>query len=83
MSDNQQFIDTSTAIVVGKGATYGGSVGGAVAAWIGSIDLAFWFSIIIGLAGFLMNWYYARQKNKRDEELHKKLMGEDDHDKQD
>ncbi|HFX6219066.1 TPA: holin [Acinetobacter baumannii] len=34
---------------------------------MGSIDLAFWVSIIIGLAGFLMNWYYAKKKNKRDE----------------
>ncbi|ARG16084.1 TPA: hypothetical protein JIZ13_00285 [Acinetobacter nosocomialis] len=83
MSDNQQIIDTSTALATSKAATYGGSVVGAASAWIGSIDLAFWASIIIGLSGFLMNWYYARQKNKRDEELHKKLMGEDSHDKQD
>ncbi|MBR7685922.1 holin [Acinetobacter nosocomialis] len=83
MSDNQQIIDTSTALATSKAATYGGSVVGAASAWIGSIDLAFWISIIIGLAGFLMNWYYARQKNKRDEELHKKLMGEENHDKQD
>ncbi|HCA5292609.1 holin [Acinetobacter baumannii] len=83
MSDNQQIIDTSTALATSKAATYGGSVVGAASAWIGSIDLAFWASIIIGLGGFLMNWYYARQKNKRDEELHKKLMGEDIHDKQD
>lgn len=67
MADNQQIIDTSTALAASKGATYGGSVAGAVSAWIGSIDLAFWVSIIIGLAGFLMNWYYARKKNKRDE----------------
>ncbi|HFX6519594.1 MULTISPECIES: holin [Acinetobacter calcoaceticus/baumannii complex] len=83
MTDNQQIIDTSTALATSKAATYGGSVVGAASAWIGSIDLAFWASIIIGLGGFLMNWYYARQKNKRDEELHKKLMGEDNHDKQD
>ena len=83
MSDNQQIIDTSTALATSKAATYGGSVVGAASAWIGSIDLAFWASIIIGLGGFLMNWYYARQKNKRDEELHKKLMGENTHDKQD
>ncbi len=52
MADNQQIIDTSTALAASKGATYGGSVAGAVSAWIGSIDLAFWVSIIIGLAGF-------------------------------
>ncbi|MFH4320015.1 holin [Acinetobacter baumannii] len=74
MADNQQIIDTSTAIVVGKGATYGGSVVGAVSAYVGSIDLAFWLSVIIGLAGFLMNWYYARKKNKRDEIAHKAYL---------
>ena len=47
MADNQQIIDTSTALAASKGATYG-----EVSAWIGSIDLAFWVSIIIGLAGF-------------------------------
>lgn len=67
MADNQQIIDTSTALATSKAATYGGSVVGAASAWIGSIDLAFWVSIIIGLAGFLMNWYYAKKKNKRDE----------------
>jgi hypothetical protein len=39
----------------------------AVSAWIGSIDLAFWVSIIISIGGLLMNWYYARQKNKQDQ----------------
>ncbi len=52
MSDNQQIIDTSTALATSKAATYGGSVVGAASAWIGSIDLAFWASIIIGLSGF-------------------------------
>jgi len=62
MADNQQLIDASTALALSKGATYGGSVVGAASAGIGSIDLAFWVSIIIGLAGFLMNWYYAKRK---------------------
>lgn len=74
MPDNQQLIDTSTALAASKGATYGGSVAGAVSAYVGSIDLAFWVSIIIGLGGFLMNWYYARQKNKRDEIAHKAYL---------
>lgn len=67
MADNQQIIDTSAALAASKGATYGGSVAGAVSAYVGSIDLAFWVSIIIGLAGFFMNLYYAKKKNKRDE----------------
>lgn len=74
MADNQQLIDTSTALAASKGATYGGSVAGAVSAYLGSIDLAFWVSIIIGLAGFFMNLYYAKKKNKRDEIAHKAYL---------
>lgn len=74
MPDNQQLIDTSTALAASKGATYGGSVAGAVSAYVGSIDLAFWVSIIIGLAGFFMNLYYAKKKNKRDEIAHKAYL---------
>lgn len=74
MADNQQIIDTSTALATSKAATYGGSMVGAASAWIGSIDLAFWISIIIAIGGFLMNWYYARQKNKRDEIEHEAYL---------
>jgi len=74
MSDNQQIIDTSTALATSKAATYGGSAVSAVSAWVGSIDLAFWVSIIIAIGGFVMNWYYARQKNKRDEIAHKAYL---------
>lgn len=43
-------------------------------AWLGSIDLAFWFSILIAIAGLIMNWYYARKKDKRDELEHKAYL---------
>lgn len=74
MADNQQIIDTSTALATSKAATYGGSVVSAVSAWVGSIDLAFWVSLIIGIGGFLMNWYFASKKNKRDEIEHEAYL---------
>ena len=40
----------------------------------GSIDLAFWISLVIGVGGFVMNWYFASKKNKRDEIEHKAYL---------
>ncbi len=70
MADNQQIVEASTGVVAGKVITYGGSAGGALA-WFASLDIAFWFSILIAIAGLIMNWYYARKKDKRDELEHK------------
>lgn len=66
MSENQQIVETSVAIAASKAAAYGGSTVGAITAWFGTIDLAFWISILIALAGLVMNWYFARKKDKRD-----------------
>jgi hypothetical protein len=74
MSENQQIIDTSTALATSKAATYGGSIVSGVSAWVGSIDLAFWISFMIGVGGFVMNWYFASKKNKRDEIEHKAYL---------
>ena len=67
MSESNQIIDASAAIATSKIATYAGSGVAGVSAFIGSIDLAFWISILIAIAGFIMNLYYARKKDKRDE----------------
>jgi len=74
MADNQQIVEASTGVVAGKVITYSGSTAGAITAWLGSIDLAFWFSILIAIAGLIMNWYYARKKDKRDELEHKAYL---------
>lgn len=67
MSENQQIIDASAAIATSKFVTYTGSGIAGVSAFIGSIDIAFWISILIAIGGFVMNWYYASKKDKRDE----------------
>ena len=74
MSENQQIVETSVGIAASKAAAYGGSTFGAVTAWFGSIDLAFWISIAIALAGLAMNWYFARKKDKRDAIEHKAYL---------
>lgn len=73
MADNQQFVEASSGLVASKVITYGGSAGGALA-WIASLDLAFWFSVFIGLIGLVMNWYFARKKDKRDEIEHQAFL---------
>lgn len=67
MAESTQIIDASAAIATSKVATYAGSGVAGVSAYIGSIDIAFWLSILIALGGFVMNWYYARKKDRRDE----------------
>ncbi len=69
---SEQALDTSaTALVASKAVGYGGSLSGVVSAWIGSIDLVVWVSVIVAIGGFLMNFYFARKKDKRDELEHK------------
>lgn len=80
MSENQQIIDASAAIATGKAATYAGSATAGLAAWIGTIDWGFWISISIAIGGFVMNWYYAKKKDRREaliaEQTLKKLQGQ-------
>ena len=71
MPESNQIIDASAAIAASKVVGYTGSGVAGVSAWLGTIDLGFWISISIALAGFAMNWYFARKKDKRDELEHK------------
>ncbi|WP_336984089.1 holin [Acinetobacter soli] len=73
MAENQQIIEASSGIVASKVITYSGSAGG-VLAWMASLDVAFWFSVFIGLVGLVMNWYFARKKDKRDEIEHLAIL---------
>ncbi|MEG0343804.1 MAG: holin [Acinetobacter sp.] len=66
--------ETATGLAASKAAAYGGSAVGAINAWFGSIDLAFWISIFIALAGLAMNWYFARKKDKRDAIEHRAYL---------
>ncbi|WP_151765585.1 holin [Acinetobacter soli] len=73
MSDNQQIVEASSGVLASKVITYSGSAGGALA-WMASLDVAFWFSVFIGLVGLIMNWYFARKKDKRDEIEHQAFL---------
>ena len=75
VSDNQQIVDASAAIAASKAATYAGSGVAGISAWMGTIDWGFWISISVAMGGFLMNWYFAKKKDKRDEIEHKAYLG--------
>lgn len=74
MPNSQQFVDASAAIASSKAATYAGSGAAGVSAWMGSLDWGFWVSISIALAGLVMNWYFAKKKDLRDEIEHKAYL---------
>lgn len=66
MAESQQIVDASAVIAASKAATYAGSGAAGVSAWLGTIDWGFWISISIAIAGFGLNWYYAKKKDRRD-----------------
>lgn len=49
--------------------TYFGS-GSAVIGWLFSTEFAAISGIVIALAGLAVNWYYKRESNRREQEVH-------------
>lgn len=69
-------------------ATYGlaTNVAGGTMALVGGLSTTEWMAVLGGVCavlGFIVQAIAAYRKDQRDEELQKKLMGEDGHDKQD
>lgn len=53
---------------------------------VGGLSTTEWMAVLGGVCavlGFIVQAITAYRKDQRDEELQKKLMGEEDHDKQD
>lgn len=75
-------IENTQAMVASKTATYVGSIAGTFSAWLGSLDWAFWTSLLIGVSGFLMQFYFTRKKDRREQVEHlerlKQIRGGDD-----
>lgn len=75
-------IENAQVLVASKTATYVGSTAGALSAWLGSLDWAFWISVTIGIGGFLMQFYFTRKKDRREHIEHleklKQIRGEYD-----
>lgn len=48
----------------------------SVAGWATSSDLGMWAGIVIGIAGLVVNWYFKRQADKRNQESHNLYMAQ-------
>lgn len=75
---NQDAIETTQAAAVAGAAskvTYGGSAA-AVGGWFLSNEFAVLAGLLIGLAGFVVNWYYRHKEYKLREREHKARMSE-------
>lgn len=72
MSAEQGAFDTTMA-AIGSKATYTGA-GASILGWIMSSEFGILLGIILGVAGFMVNWYYKYKQDKRDQELHEQRM---------
>ena len=65
-------IETVIAATASK-VTYGGASTSAVA-WILSSEFGMLVGIVLGLGGFIVNLYYKRKQDKREQAEHEKKM---------
>lgn len=65
---SQTTIDATLAAVGHRSAQAGG--GTTVASWILSSEFGVLVGIVIGVSGLLIQWYYNRKRDKREEAEH-------------
>ena len=46
-----------------------------ITGWILSSEFAVLFGLLLGLAGFLVNWYYRAKEDRRQERAHQMKFG--------
>ena len=73
MSVDTQGAFDATMAAVGSKATYTGATT-SVLGWIMSSEFGVLVGIILGVGGFLVNWYYKHKEDKRKQELHELNM---------
>ena len=65
----------ATLAAAGSKATYGGA-GASVVGWLMSSEFGVVAGILIGIAGFCVNWYYRHKQDRREQEEHERKMRE-------
>lgn len=58
----------------GSKATYTGA-STSVVAWVLSSEFGILFGVLLGLGGFIVNWYYKHKEDKRQQAEHDRRMG--------
>ncbi len=69
---SSQTIDATLASVGHRSAQAGG--GTTIASWLLSSEFGVLVGIVIGISGLLIQWYYNRRRDKREEAEHKLKM---------
>ncbi len=72
-----QTLDASLA-AAGSKATYAGS-GMTLGGWLVSSEFAVLVGIVIGIAGFLVNWFYRHRQDRRERAEHEARMRQFEH----
>lgn len=58
----------------GSKATYTGA-GASIMGWVLSSEFGILVGVVLGVGGFVVNWYYRAKEDKRREEEHSRRMG--------
>ena len=74
MSDATTHTVDATMAAIGSKATYTGA-GASILGWLMSSQAGILFGILIGVGGFVVNWYYRHKEDKRRQEEHDRRMG--------
>lgn len=72
-TDHQATVDATMA-ALGTKATYTGATT-SVVGWVLSSEFGILFGLLLGLAGFVVNWYYRHKEDKRQQAEHERRMG--------
>lgn len=74
MSDATTPTIDATMAAIGSKATYTGA-GASILGWLMSSQAGIFVGIVLGIGGFLVNWYYRHKEDKRQQEEHDRRMG--------
>lgn len=77
MTPEQQAAFETAAAAAGSKATYTGA-GASVAGWFFSSEFGVLIGVLLGIAGFAINWYYKHKRDQREEALHDFRMSQFD-----
>lgn len=74
MAPEQQATFDATMAAAGSKATYTGATA-SVVGWVLSSEFGILVGLLLGVGGFIVNWYYKHKQDKREQAEHERRMG--------
>lgn len=74
MNAEHQTTFDATMAALGSKATYTGA-STSVLGWLMSSEAGIFIGIVIGIGGFIINWYYRHKEDRRRQAEHERRMG--------